>query len=249
MKMKGVAAGVVLALASGAQADTILGVYASAGVWDAGISGNFHSEDTGSTDIDAKGDLGLKDENQTVVSIALEHPIPVVPNVLLRRTPLKFEGRSNTALFFDGKPIGGNVDTKLDLTHTDATLYYEILDNWVNLDLGLTARLFDGVVRIHGDTPSSQTGEVDLDAPIPMLYAKAQFDLPFSGLKFAVEGNGVGYSGNTLTDFTAKIGYESKFRFGVEGGYRRFGLKLDDIDDFSGDLTIDGPYLAVTLHI
>lgn len=248
MKMKGLAAGVVLALASGAQADTILGVYASAGVWDAGISGNLHSEGAFSTDIDAKGDLNLKDDNQTVVSIALEHPIPVVPNILLRHTPLKFAGRNTTTVNFDNQNFTGVVDSKVDLTHTDATLYYEILDNWVNLDLGLTARLFDGVVRIHTDTPN-RTGEVDIDAPIPMLYAKAQFDLPFSGLKFAVEGNAVGYSGNTLTDFTAKVGYESKFRVGVEGGYRRFALELDDVDDFTGDLTVDGPYLAVTLHI
>lgn len=247
MKMKGVAAGVVLALASGAQADTILGVYASAGVWDAGISGNFHSEDLGSTNIDAKGDLGLKDDKQTVVSIALEHPIPVVPNILLRRTPLEFSGSKTTVVQFDNQTFAGVVDSKVDLTHTDATLYYEILDNWVNLDLGLTARLFDGQVALRSS--GGQSGRVDIDAPIPMLYAKAQFDLPFSGLKFAVEGNGVGYGGNTLTDVSAKIGYESKLRFGIEGGYRRFGLKLDDVDDFTGDLTIDGPFLAVTLHI
>ena len=47
-------------------------------------------------------------------------------------------------------------------------------DNVVDLDLGLTARLFDGEASLIGAT---QQERVELDAVIPMLYGRAGIDL------------------------------------------------------------------------
>ena len=49
-------------------------------------------------------------------------------------------------------------DISLDLTHTDATFYYELLDNVVDLDLGLLRRLFDGEASSDRRNP---TGDIE----------------------------------------------------------------------------------------
>ena len=35
---------------------------------------------------------------------------------------------------------------------------------------------------------------------------------------------------------------------GVQGGFRRLGLEIDDIDDFESDAVLDGAYIAITGH-
>jgi outer membrane protein len=135
------------------------------------------------------------------------------------------------------------------LTHTDITLYYEILDNWVNLDLGLTARQFDGYVFAASTTDSTASKKEKLDDVLPMLYGKAQFDLPLTGLSVGVEGNFVSYSGDKVTDYAAKVSYlfDSVFDIGLEAGYRKLSLTVDD-DEIPTTVDIKGPYAAVIAH-
>ena len=58
-----------------------------------------------------------------------------------------------------------------------------------------------------------------------------------------------GYSGNSLQDLSAQVSYafDSVVDVGVELGYRRFALKLDD--DAQTDVSLGGPYVAVALHL
>ena len=128
----------------------------------------------------------------------------------------------------------------MDLTHTDVTLYYEILDNWVNLDVGLTGRVFDDGVSITDET-TGLTGELDIDYVIPLVYAQARFDLPLSGLSVGVEGNAVQYDDDTLYDARLNLSYTFAFGLGIEGGYRIIDFEYDDDDEFA-DVTIDGVY-------
>jgi outer membrane protein len=214
------------ALPSVSQADTILGLYLGASHWQTGLSGSLNEQGNASSDVE--DDFGIDDEGNNFIYAALEHPIPLVPNIKLQQTSLDAAGSN-----------GSNVD----FSHTDATLYYEILDNWVSLDIGLTARTFNGAVTF----PSS-TDELELSATMPMLYAKAQFDLPFTGLSAGVEGNLIGYSGNNLKDLNARINYEAFMGLGIAVGYRVFTLELDDIDDLNSDLTLDGFYAGLTYH-
>ena len=159
-----------------------------------------------------------------------------------------------TDIVFDGRSFSTNEDivSTLDLTHTDATLYYELLDNWVSLDLGLTVRAFEGEASIEGIDSSSNepvVAQQDIDVPIPMLYGKAKFELPFTGFAVEAEGNLIQVSGNGITDLSVKLGYESKIGLGAELGYRQFALELDDEDDFSAEINVDGIYLGLSLHI
>lgn len=221
-----------------AQADTVLGWRAGANAWQQQYEGDVQS---GPSVVDLEDDLGYDDETGYNLYLALEHPVPLVPNIMLQRTELDADARGDVAGFvFDGIVYTGEVRSTLDLTHTDATLYYELLDNWVNLDLGITGRMFDNGVEIT-DVNSGITGSLDIDYVIPLLYAQARFDLPLTGLSLGVEANGITYDDDTLYDVKLNLAYEFAFGLGIEAGYRAFDLEYDDDDEFA-DVTIDGVY-------
>lgn len=244
MKKTILAGGLVLA-APFAAAD-VLGVYVGAGQWQSDYSGLLGDSDN-NIDVD---ELGLKDSDNNFFYIAFEHPIPILPNARIQHTDLSSRQSALITQSFtlDGETfvVGDDVATDVDLTHTDYTLYYELLDNWVNLDLGVTVRQFDGYVQAEGNLNSQY---VDLDEAIPMIYGKAQFDLPLTGLYVGVQANIISYDDNDLSDMSANIGYrfiDSVLDLGIELGYRQMSLDINE--DVTADVDIKGPYAALTLH-
>jgi outer membrane protein len=244
MKKLTLLAALALTAAPLTHADTVLGVYAGVGSWDAGFDGR-----AGDPSISLK-DLGVEDQKNRYYYIALEHPIPLIPNIKLERTNISAEQTAviSETFVIDGTSFTANdtVSSEFDLTHTDATLYYEVLDNWLNLDVGITARKFDGFVYAKSST---EMEKVDLDLTLPMLYGKFQFDLPFSGLSAGVDVKYVKYSGDKLTDYTAKVSYlfDSVLDLGIEAGYRKMSLTVDE-DDLQARVELTGPYAALIAH-
>lgn len=248
------AAACLLALPSVAAADT-LGIFVGAGNFDAEFSGTFKNSDTGERRIDLESDLDLDDSSASYVYIAFEHPIPVLPNIKLARTELDQSGRNELEeeITFDGKTysVDTEVESVIDLSHTDITLYYELLDNWVNFDLGLTIRKFDGEISITGRADGfddEQTAKEAVDFPVPLIYGKAQFDLPLTGLYASVDANWIGYGGNVFFDAVGKVGYETAIGFGVEAGLRSITLEIDDEEDVEADMDFSGLFLAAHYH-
>lgn len=231
-------------IAQHAAADTILGIYAGAGAWNAELEGNI-----GKPAVDM-ADLGADRETNTYFYIALEHPIPLIPNIKLQYADISSsqQGVLTNNLGLDGTTFlaGQTVSTDFDLSFVDATLYYEILDNWLNLDIGFTARKFDG----HLIANSAQANaNVNLDITVPMFYSKAQFDLPFTGFSFAAEGNYASYQDNKVSDISAKVSYtlDSILDAGLEAGWRSLNIKVDD-DGAVADVKLTGPYIAAIFH-
>lgn len=230
------------ALAAPAPADTIAGVYAGAGLWPVGSGGDVGAS---AGDLDA---LGLSGETGAFAYVALEHPIPLWPNVRLQYTRLGTSGERTLTRRFRLHDVtfsaGETVSTELDLSHVDAVMYYELLDNVVSLDAGLTLRLFNGHARAASRTVSER---VDIDLPLPMVYGRALVELP-AGFTVGATAHFIGYGDNSLQDLSAHVAYglDSVVEVGVEVGYRRFALTLDD--DAQPDVTLDGPYAAVALH-
>lgn len=233
-------------LAPIASADTIFGIYAGGGKWTSDYSG-----EAGDPSV-TTGDLGLKDSDNTFFYIAVEHPIPVIPNIRFQHQEIQSaqsaQLNGNFGLGDVDFPNGAQLDSDFDLSSNDYTLYYEVLDNWLNLDLGITARQYDGYLYAEADALNRQE-KVDLDLTIPLVYAKFQFDLPLTGLSAAVETNFIKYQDNQLMDYTAKVAYlfDSVLDLGLEAGYRKLSLKVDD-DDTQADLDLDGPYVGAMLH-
>ncbi len=235
----------ICAMAPMASADTLLGIYAGAGQWQSDYSGDI-GEGGNNVTLD---ELGFTDSDNNFFYVALEHPVPLLPNARIQHMDLSSQqsGTISRDFTLDGETFTASeqVDSDLDLTHTDFVLYYEFLDNWVTLDLGLNVRKFDGYVTAESENRSQS---VTIDEAIPMLYGKVQFDLPLTGWAVGVEGSGISYDDNTLTDLSAKVSYmfESVVDLGLELGYRQMNLELNE--DVTADVELKGPYAAVVFH-
>jgi len=226
-----------------AKAD-VVGIYGGVGYWRANFSGDVISN------VDVEDELGISGDNSLDLWVGIEHPIPLLPNIRLERTPLKDSGSGTVKRDFDYQgqtfTVNEQVTTDVDLTHTDATFYYEILDTGMDLDVGLTGRWFGGEVQVND-------AREDLNILLPMLYVRGKFYLPFSGLYIGAKANGISYKSSRATDFALKLGWETDSfifpEFGVEGGYRRFNIRADEDDaDIDVDVDMDGVFVNLTAH-
>ena len=232
-----------LLTANAAQAD-FLGVYVGAGYWNAGFDGDVIA------DVDLDNELSIDGDSGNSLYVRFEHPIPMLPNIRLARTDIEDSGTGtlSTNFVFNGQTFtpAQTVATSMDLTHTDLTLYYEVIDIGFDLDFGVTARHLDGKVSVG-------SAEEDVSGVLPMLYAHGKFGLPFTGMYLGAEGNVISYSGNRVLDYALKVGWETENfilpEFGIEAGYRRFGVDGDASDiDVGVDVAVDGVFVNLTGH-
>lgn len=234
-----------------ALADTILGIQGGIGLWQPDFSGEVGD---GMNDIPELEDLNIDSDGNVQAWAQLEHFIPLLPNIRLMYSQVEADGDSRVKERFSlgGIIVDANVRvvTEMSVTHLDGTLYYELLDNWVTLDLGLTVRYFDGYVQVESELSAPARSE--MQGVIPMLYGKARFDLPFSGLWVEAIGSGAAYDGDEIFDLSAAIGYEVSFtpllKAGVSLGYRRLDLTVANFGDFYADISATGPYLEANLR-
>lgn len=234
----------MLTAACNTNADTVFGIYAGASTWQSEYAGDVGKPST------SVNDLGMDENSNSFYYIALEHPVIFFPNIKLQQNNITSTQNSVIENTFSigniNYPSGANVATDFDLSYTDATLYYELLDNWITLDLGVTLRKYSGYLQAKSATLTDKT---DIDTKVPLMYGRAQFDLPLTGFFAGFEGNYVSFDGNDLADFSAKIGYlfDSALDLGVEAGYRAINMNIDD-GDIHTNLDIKGPYAAVIFH-
>jgi len=231
---------IALLTSVGAHADFIGGSIEAA-YWYAGADGD---ATFGPVTIDAEDDLNFSEDSNFEVAVTLEHPVPFIPNVRLKYTDVDQTEDGTIATPFDG--VTGSVETNLDLSHTDLILYYEILDNWVSVDVGLDIKVFDGQLEITETGLTQGVSTTDIDEIIPLAYASAEFELPLTDLSFGAELSAISYSGDSIYD--GKVRFRQGFSLAfIELGYRRMGLKVDDIDNVDFDVTFGGVYLSTGL--
>ena len=228
----------------GAQADFV-GFAVGAAYWNPSPSGEVSYQNYGSNDFE--DDLRLEDAKENVLWAVLEHPLPMLPNVKLVRTSLGLEGDDGTLQATFGNVNSGlpGVDSSITLDQTDLMLYYEVLDNWVTLDLGIDVKLIDGTAQVSRQGKSTRESD---SVTIPLLYGNAMVELPFTGFFAGLEAAMLSLEGNSVSDVTARVGYESNIGLGAMAGLRRQSFKLEDVDNVDLDLTVSGPFVAVYYH-
>ncbi len=232
----------LLAMSTSVMGD-VIGATVEATFWQGAYSGTAVS---GNTELDFEDDLGFDDSGFMELAAAVEHPVPVLPNVKLRHIDMdETEQGSVPAISFGGVSLDSEVETNLDLTHTDLVLYYEILDNYVMVDVGLTVRMFDGRLRIE-DQSTNETSDTKIDEIVPMAYAAADVELPFTGLSLGAELSAISYSDNSLMDGKIRLRQGFGLAF-LELGYRQMSFEIDDVEDIDVDADISGGYLSVGL--
>jgi len=239
---------VCLAIAAHANA---AGVSAGATYWNFDISGTArYKTGNSANDIDVDHDLGYKDGSSNVFQAALEHPVPILPNLRLAYTDIdeNASGRLTKSVVYGGTTFQADeaVSSSVRLKQTDVTLYYSLLKSVLDLDLGMTAKYVDSKLRITGATSGTETAQIS--AWVPMVYAGVGVDLPLRGLSLGAEGSGVTYSGSRFYDFTVRANYLTAWRLGIDVGYRRVRLDLDDFDDSFAKVTFEGPFAGAYLH-
>lgn len=230
-------------------ADTI-GFTIGAAMWNHAPNGDMaYSESGAATEIDLEKTLDLSTETEGFFWLAIEHPVPLLPNVRLQRSSINSEGSNsiNQSVKFGDTTynIGDQLDSDISLDQTDVTLYYEVLDNVFSLDLGMNVKVINADLKISS---SAVKEKASLDIYIPMLYAAVRFDLPLTGAYLGGSGSLIGYSGSSYSDYLLNVGYESSLGLGIEGGYRTQRIELDEVEDISADFQFSGAYLGMFYH-
>ena len=233
-----------------AAADTLLGLYVGADMWRPSASGSFANDNQ-------LQEFNFNNESQLSYYVALEHPVPLLPNLRMQHNPLESDGVTtiNTDFTFAGETFSAETElsNQIDLTSTDYVLYYEVLDNdLISLDLGLNAKHIDGSVAVAEIENANRLAVQNASQWIPMLYTSATIGLPLTGLELFAEGSFVSYDGSRLYDAQGGVAYTLLDNLAVDLrfklGYRAVNLRLDDIDDLYADLDFSGAFAGIEVH-
>lgn len=252
MKKTIIAAGIATLLSASVQADTLLGLYIGGQIWANQADGSFGEG------VDNQASFDFDDENQGSFFVALEHPIPLIPNIKIASTTLDTvgDGTISGSFTFDGKTYTDEtaLNTTFDVSYVDYTFYYELFDNdLLTFDLGLTARDLDSQINVVGNIGSTETS-ADLSASgiIPLLYVNTIVGLPFTGFNVFAEANFLSIDDNTIYDYQVGVSYELLDNLAVDLdltlGYRAVKLELDDIDDLYSNLDFNGVFAGAVIH-
>ena len=196
--------------------------------------------------IDVEKDLGYTSSIQSNYFWAtIEHPVPFLPNLKIIHTSLNDEAIKDANITFDDKDYLGTIKSEIAFDQTDFILYYQILNNWVNLDLGLNVKYLDGIVKVEN---TEQSSEKSFDEYIPMIYVKAAFEFPFSGLSAGFDMSYIAVDESNFSDIKVELSYQSAIGLGAVLGYRVESLDIDDINGFSSDIDIEGAYAGLFYH-
>jgi outer membrane protein len=231
-------------------ADTVFGVYGGVGQWYLDMEG-----EVGQYGVHAALDkLGLQSEVVDQVWGKIEHPIPFLPNIGAAHNQL-----STTVLSTTGQQIGiGNIridvqvdiQTEMNLSLDDVTFYYELLDNTVSFDVGVTARRLSGYVKIIPEV--GDVFRANLEGVVPLAYVSARMDFPFSGFHIGAAANGISYGEDKISDIATEIGYEfevfSVLDVGLSIGYRSMTLLSKELSALYADAKFTGSYANLTVH-
>jgi len=231
--------------------DGIISGEIAVGGWNHDPSGwiKYPNNESDVNKLDADSDLNLDTETDIYLRAKLEHPVPLLPNIRVayNRTESKGDGHITKTFTFGDQTFLANdyIHSEAKLDNYDGTLYYQLWDTGLDLDLGLTVRYIDGYVTVQDKTRN--VGDTsDINFVVPMAYGNVRVPIPFlEGLSVGAEGNWITYDGSTLYDVQADARYIFSMGLGLEVGYRYQKIKLDDVDNTDADIDIQGVFGGV----
>ena len=219
-------------IATSAQAATVLGFKVGGDYWYADTNGTFANKGQPQQDFDYSSSA------QGSYWVALEHPLPFIPNIKIRENSLDQKGDTSSS----------SVKAFTDLSNTDFVLYYEILDNdIVSVDLGAAYKLMHGSFRTQ--ELALRPEERDIDDGIIMGYASGEVGIPGIGL-FGFADLMVGASESSVYDYAVGLGWEFDgvtVDTRVRVGYREFLFDVSNFSGVSADTTFKGYFAGVEI--
>lgn len=118
-----------------------------------------------------------------------------------------------------------NLDA-LKYAQYDATWTYPWEIKTVNLDLGVTLRHLSGIKSSTENLSGDYFQQV-----FPLIHASALFELPLEGLSAGIEGSHIDSINTQVFDYKAKVSYEWRKGFGLQGGWQHQQFNLDSATD------------------
>ncbi|WP_180014512.1 TIGR04219 family outer membrane beta-barrel protein [Acinetobacter sp. YH16031] len=217
-----------LGLSSIGHAD-VIGLKADASYWN--FDGYSQSANAGKQDLDRQGTAQL--------SVAFEHPVPLLPNAKIKYVNLDSNSEQITPL---------NV-ADIELNNIDYILYYELLDTIVHADIGAGLTNLDGTVR---NLNAGVLTQYDLDEYSPLLYATAGVKLPLTGMSAKAEAVYSHGSDIKKTDVQAELQYDFIDNLlvdvGAKVGYRIMNIDAEQNNAPDLELEFKGPYVGLDIH-
>ncbi|CAH0532416.1 hypothetical protein VST7929_00245 [Vibrio stylophorae] len=201
-----VALAVTSALAMPAQAAMLLGAKAGVYGWVA------------ETDVTPVGGAELNggDDVAKGAYVAIEHFIPLIPNVKLRYHNYEAD--------------------RFEMTQTDMIAYYEILDNdALAFDIGVNFSNYDGIDRTAGGKA--------FDSWTPSIYSEAIIGLPATPLSLYGEMNFGSFDGTSTFDGQFGLFYTlpiPAIDVNLKAGYRVIDNDFDNFDGYSREFNQEG---------
>ncbi|MCO8097172.1 TIGR04219 family outer membrane beta-barrel protein [Acinetobacter lwoffii] len=206
----------------------VIGVKADLSYWD---FDGYSQDNNFKHELDRQGTAQL--------SVAVEHPVPLLPNAKIKYVNLDSNSEQSSLI---------NA-SEIELNNIDYILYYELLDTIVHADIGA------GLTNLDGTVKNLTTGvftQYDLDEYSPLLYATAGVKLPFTGMSAKAEAVYSHGSDTRKTDVQAELQYDFIDNLLVDVG-AKIGYRLMQVDfeqDQRPDLKLEfkGPYIGLDVH-
>ncbi|MCW8109622.1 TIGR04219 family outer membrane beta-barrel protein [Alteromonas ponticola] len=253
MKKALLTASLATLLSAPVMADTVAGLYVGGQGWQTDTSGSF-------ADTNSLANFNFDDETNTAFYVAVEHPLPLIPNLKVNHTSLDSQGKTTlqSDFTFNGTTYLAEtgVSTLSDITTTDFILYYELFDNdLVSFDVGLNGKYVDGMLTVSpiaAEEESAVEGSREFSGVVPMVYSRVQVGLPFTGLAAYAEGSYLSIDDHKLSDFQVAVTYafidSLAVDMTVQVGYRRVNIDIEDLDNVYADLEYDGAFAGLEIH-
>ena len=198
--------------------------------------------------------MALDEPSQSYTWAQFDHAIPVVPNIRIEQSELKYSGTASTAGTFNGIGVSISDTATVDLSNQDIIAYWGVpFSTWLPMideaDFGIGVKEFDGKITV------STTGAVDetVDAMIPYGYAKLHITPPFlGGLGFEAELKVISGGGASFNETILKADWSVEapipvidLAIGLEAGYRSTTFSYDaDGSDAYIDLEFTGIFFG-----
>ncbi len=131
--------------------------------------------------------------------------------------------------------------TQYDATWTYRTYIAETKN--FNIDLGVTLRHLSGFKNL-----TENSGNTYFQKVLPLLHASALFTLPLEGLSAGIEGSRLDTSDRQVFDYRAKVSYEWRKGFGLQGGWQHQQFNLENAANSAADYKRNGPFLDFYLN-
>lgn len=221
----------------------LISVEGAVGAWGAAPSGDFSYKALSGSNTDFEDTFGFDDEIFPNARLKLE--LPVIPNIYLMATPMKFEGTADKDFTFDGETFTADADTELTFNQYDLALYYGVpflglaTLGKVHVNVGLNLRAIDMEAKMYDDSLSLSKSE-SVTIPVPMLYLAADVS-PIDLLTFEAELRALPVSDYEVMSAIGRVKINLPGPVFVAAGYRYETMAVDH-DDFDFELDIAGPF-------